>query len=47
MPLTVEWSIGDYAVNDSSTEIPTTGPLPPGWSRSEQKVKDPGGRPTM
>jgi len=40
MPLTVEWSIGDYTVNDSSSSIPVTGPLPPGWSRSEQKVKD-------
>ncbi|MCG6957107.1 MAG: BamA/TamA family outer membrane protein [Gemmatimonadetes bacterium] len=40
IPLTVEWSIGDYSVNDISSEIPVTGPLPPGWSRSEQKIKD-------
>lgn len=39
MPLTVEWSIGDYSVNDSTTRIAVTGPLPPGWSRREVTVE--------
>ena len=40
IPLTVEWSIGDYRVNETDTEIPVAGPLPPGWSRREQRVVD-------
>jgi len=40
IPLTVEWTVGDYVVNEDSTSIPVTGPLPPGWSRSEQRVED-------
>lgn len=35
IPLTVEWSLGDYRVNDSDVSIPVTGPLPPGWARKE------------
>ncbi len=40
IPLTVEWTVGDYSVNEDSTGIPITGPLPPGWSRREQRVED-------
>lgn len=40
IPLTVEWSIGDYEVNQDTTSIPVTGPLPPGWSRREKRVED-------
>jgi hypothetical protein len=44
IPLTVEWRIGEYDVNQESSRIPIVGPLPPGWSRSEQKVEDDRGR---
>ncbi len=44
IPLTVEWSIGEYDVNLASSRIPLSGPLPPGWSRSEQRVEDESGR---
>ncbi|HSW28915.1 MAG TPA: ShlB/FhaC/HecB family hemolysin secretion/activation protein [Longimicrobiales bacterium] len=44
IPLTVEWSIGDYDVNQASSRIPVSGPLLPGWSRSEQRVEDERGR---
>jgi Omp85 superfamily domain len=40
VPLTVEWSIGNYAVNDTASSIPTTGPLPLGWSRRDTTVED-------
>lgn len=39
IPLTVEWSIGQYEVNEPATAIPVTGPLPPGWSRREERVE--------
>jgi hypothetical protein len=38
IPLTVEWVLTDYRVNEDATDIPVTGPLPPGWSRQEQKL---------
>lgn len=40
IPLTVEWDIRDYEVNEATTQIPATGPLPPGWSRREQRVEE-------
>lgn len=40
IPLTVEWSVGGYAVNEEETEIPVVGPLPPGWSRRERRIED-------
>ncbi len=40
IPITVEWSVGDYAVNEADTEMPIDGPLPRGWSRHEERVKD-------
>ncbi|HKJ02345.1 MAG TPA: hypothetical protein VJ997_07820, partial [Longimicrobiales bacterium] len=33
-------SLGDYRVNEATSEIPIAGPLPPGWSRREQRVED-------
>lgn len=44
IPLTVEWSVGDYLVNEPTTSIPVAGPLPPGWSRREERVEDDEGR---
>jgi hypothetical protein len=44
IPLTVEWRIGEYDVNQETSLIPVSGPLPPGWSRSEQRVEDERGR---
>jgi len=40
IPLTVEWAVGDYLVNETTTDIPSTGPLPLGWSRREERVVD-------
>lgn len=44
IPLTVEWRIGEYDVNQESSQIPFDGPLPPGWSRREERVEDDLGR---
>lgn len=44
IPLTVEWSVAEYEVNEPRSSIPVTGPLPPGWSRREQRVEDDQGR---
>jgi len=44
IPLTVEWRIGEYDVNQEASRIPITGPLPPGWSRREERVEDELGR---
>lgn len=40
MPLTVEWNVGQYRVNEPETDIPVTGPLPAGWSRREDRIED-------
>lgn len=40
IPLTVEWTVGEYEVNQAATQIPISGALPPGWSRREQRVVD-------
>jgi hypothetical protein len=40
IPLTVEWTLGEYRVNEAASEIPIVGPLPSGWSRREQRVVD-------
>ncbi len=45
IPLTVEWSAGQYRVNEAESEIPARGPLPPGWTRREQRVDAPDGSP--
>lgn len=39
IPLTVEWDVSRYSVNEDDTEIPLLGPLPPGWSRREERVE--------
>ncbi len=44
IPLTVEWNVGEYVVNEARTEIPIEGPLPPGWSRRERRIEDDRGR---
>jgi hypothetical protein len=38
MPLTFEWTVGQYAVNEES-QIPAVGELPPGWSRTERRTE--------
>ncbi len=40
IPLTLEWNVGDYRVNEAETELPVAGPLPPGWSRRESRVEE-------
>ena len=37
IPLTVEWTVSGYMVNEEESEIPLAGPLPPGWTRSEHR----------
>lgn len=44
IPLTVEWRVGEYAVNEASSAIPVAGPLPAGWSRREVRTEDDRGR---
>lgn len=38
-PLTIDWSMGQYEVNEPTSAIPLTGPLPPGWARREERVE--------
>lgn len=40
IPVTVEWSIRDYEINQEESLIRLTGPLPPGWERKTQEVED-------
>jgi hypothetical protein len=40
MPLTADWSVSDYAVNDTATQIDANDSLPPGWARQQDTVKD-------
>lgn len=44
IPLTVEWHVGEYSVNEDQTEIPIEGALPPGWSRREERTEDDRGK---
>ncbi len=37
IPLTVEWTVGGYIVNEEESELPIVGPLPPGWTRGEHR----------
>ena len=39
VPLTLEWTVGQYVVNETESLIPDAGDLPPGWSRSERRVE--------
>ncbi len=36
IPITVEWTVTGYRVNEES-EMPIARPLPPGWTRTEQR----------
>jgi len=46
MPLTVDWTVRDYRVNEARSEIPAlTGPLPRGWSRRERRIEGDDGKP--
>jgi len=40
IPLTVEWTVGRYVVNERTSELAVRGPLPPGWTRRERRVED-------
>jgi hypothetical protein len=40
IPLTLEWNVRDYRVNEAETDLPVTGHLPPGWSRREHRVEE-------
>lgn len=42
VPLTLEWTVGQYMVNEAVSEIPLAGELPPGWTRSERMIRDDG-----
>jgi len=37
IPLTVEWTVTGYRVNEQESEMPIAGPLPPGWTRAEHR----------
>ncbi len=41
-PITLEWRIDDYRVNEDLSELPGEGPLPPGWSRNRKEVSKEG-----
>jgi hypothetical protein len=44
IPLTLDWSVGQYEVNQLASAIPVVGPLAPGWSRREERIEDESGR---
>ncbi len=44
IPLTVEWTMRDYEVNQDTSSIPITGPLPSGWSREEKRIEGKDGK---
>jgi hypothetical protein len=46
IPITFEWSVGGYLVNESETELLTTGDLPEGWQRQENVEEDEDGTET-
>ena len=37
IPLTAEWTVSGYTVNEEESEMPISGPLPAGWTRSEHR----------
>ena len=37
IPITVEWTVSGYRVNEEESELPISGPLPPGWTRTERR----------
>lgn len=38
-PVTLEWLMEDYRVNEEGTTVPGVDGLPPGWSRTQQAVR--------
>lgn len=38
-PITLEWLMDDYRVNEEGTTVPGVDRLPPGWSRSQRAVR--------
>ena len=40
VPVTLEWSLGGYMVNESETGLHLQGPLPDGWQRKENVAID-------
>jgi hypothetical protein len=42
VPLAFEWNVGQYIVNEAESSIPTTGELPPGWTRTERRGREDG-----
>lgn len=45
IPVTIEWIVGDYTVNEPTSTIPLTGPLPSGWFRRVERVERSGEEP--
>lgn len=39
IPLTVEWTVTGYQVNEEESEMPIVGPLPRGWTRTERRTE--------
>jgi hypothetical protein len=46
IPVTLEWSVGDYVVNEPPAEVLVTGNLPEGWQREVQVETDDDGGET-
>lgn len=44
-PVLFEWTVSGYRVNEASSDIPLTGPVPPGWTRAETRVEREGEGP--
>ena len=42
IPITVEWTVSGYRVNEAESELLIAGPLPPGWTRAEHRRDDDG-----
>ena len=40
IPITIEWSVGSYLVNEAETDLLATGELPDGWQRQENLDED-------
>lgn len=38
-PITLEWLMEDYAVNEAASALPGGDRLPPGWSRAQREVR--------
>ena len=40
IPITIEWNVGSYLVNEAETDLLATGELPDGWQRQENLDED-------